>query len=198
MGYVKSIDEFFARQKDWIEALEELRELFLLSDMGETLKWGAPTYTVNGKNVAGIGAFKSYVGIWFFQGVFLNDAHKKLMNAQEGVTKAMRQWRFFSAEDVRNNRALILAYLEEAIENHKLGKELKPQAKKDIPMPKELQQHLSENNDFLKAFESLTPGKRREYTEYIAEAKRTETKESRIAKIIPLILNGNGLHDKYK
>ena len=48
----------------------------------------------------GIGACKSYSGIWFFNGVFLKDKQKKLINAQEGVTKALRQWRFSSVDEI--------------------------------------------------------------------------------------------------
>ncbi|MBK7633096.1 MAG: hypothetical protein IPJ13_01585 [Saprospiraceae bacterium] len=46
--------------------------------------------------MVGLAAFKSYTGIWFFQGGLLDDKQQFLMNAQEGKTKAMRQWRFFS------------------------------------------------------------------------------------------------------
>ncbi len=48
------------------------------------------------------------------------------------------------------------------------------------------------------AFEKLTPGKQKEYNLYIDEAKQEKTKISRIEKIKPLILEGKGLHDKYK
>ena len=59
------------------------------TELLETIKWGVPVYTLNDKNVLGMGAFKSYVGIWFFQGAFLDDPQKKLINAQEGKTKAL-------------------------------------------------------------------------------------------------------------
>ncbi len=49
-----------------------------------------------------------------------------------------------------------------------------------------------------KAFDAMTPGKRREYADHISEAKRTETKTSRLAKILPMIAAGAGLHDKYR
>ena len=52
--------------------------------------------------------------------------------------------------------------------------------------------------DLRSAFEGLTPGKQREYANYIAEAKRDATKESRLEKIVPMIFKGIGLYDKYK
>ncbi len=68
--------------------------------MKETIKWGAPVYTLDYKNIVGLGAFKSYVGLWFFQGALLNDEKKKLINAQEDKTKALRQWRFNSVKKI--------------------------------------------------------------------------------------------------
>ena len=65
------------------------------------------------KNVIGIGACKSYSGIWFLNGVFLKDKQKKLINAQDGVTKALRQWRFSSVDEIEPE--LIKAYIDEAI-----------------------------------------------------------------------------------
>ena len=47
-------------------------------------------------------------------------------------------------------------------------------------------------------FESLTLTKKREFTEYISSAKRDDTKQKRLEKIIPMILNNIGLNDKYK
>lgn len=79
----------------------------------------ANIYTINNKNVVSIGAFKSHCGIWFFQGALLNDAHRVLQNAQEGKTKAMRQWRF--NKDSTIDAELIHLYVQEAIENEKKG-----------------------------------------------------------------------------
>ena len=94
MKKTKTVEDYIAGNGEWTEALEKLRSILLDTEMEETVKWGAPVYTIDGKNVVGIGAFKSYVGLWFFQGVFLKDKEKVLVNAQEGKTKALRQWRF--------------------------------------------------------------------------------------------------------
>jgi uncharacterized protein YdeI (YjbR/CyaY-like superfamily) len=194
----KTVEEYFSIENEYSNEMNFLRELIRRTEMDETLKWGIPVYTIQGKNVLGIASFKSYVGIWFYQGVFLKDDQKKLINAQEGVTKAMRQWRFTNLEEIKNDKNLILAYLEEAIENQKLGKEIKPNFKKSLEICNELQASLDEDEKFNEAFEKLTLGKRREYAEYISQAKRVETKNSRLEKIKPMINSGVGLHDKYK
>jgi len=93
----KTPEEYIAKNKDWQQSLILLREILLSTQMRETIKWGVPVYTFEGKNIVGITAFKLYVGLWFFQGAMLKDKKKKLINAQAGKTKALRQWRLNSA-----------------------------------------------------------------------------------------------------
>ncbi len=195
MKRYKTADEFFDSQELWKKELTELRRIINSTELIETVKWGSPVYTIKGKNVAGIGAFKSYFGIWFFQGGFLKDRQKKLINAQEGVTKAMRQWRMNTAAEI--DKKLIIEYLEEAIENQKAGKMIKPE-KKTLSIPAEFNELFKTNAKVKKAFEGFTPGKQREFTEYIDQAKQEATKQKRIDKIIPMILDGIGLNDKYR
>ena len=124
--------------------------------------------------------------------MFLKDKHKLLLNAQEGKTKAMLQMRFTSIDDIDKN--LILSYVKEAIENQKAGKEMKPdRTKKKTIIPPELQTALDSDANFKEAFNNITPGKQREYCEHIATAKREATKQSRLDKIKPMILEGLSL-----
>ena len=160
MKKVSSVDAYIAFGGDWKGCLVLLRELFSSTIMVESIKWGMPVYTVNGKNVAGFSAFKSWVGIWFYQGVFLKDGAGLLMNAQEGVTKGLRQWRFSSADEIQKNRLLILSYLEEAIQNHKDGKELKIQRSKAVVIPEELKIAFTNNPALKDHFEALSLSKK--------------------------------------
>ena len=57
---------------------------------------------------------------------------------------------------------------------------------------------MASNTEFSKQFESFSLSKKREYTDHISEAKREATQQKRLEKIIPMILRGAGLHDKYK
>ncbi|MEY8868114.1 YdeI family protein [Meridianimaribacter flavus] len=196
MKKVSSVEEYIEVNSHFSDALTLLRDLINSTQLNESLKWSAPVYSLNGKNVVGLGAFKQHFGIWFFNGVFLKDEQQLLVNAQE-KTKALRQMRFESIEDI--DRAAVLAYVKEAIENQKLGKELKPERKgKTVVIPKELSTVLKANGELNTSFKALTPGKQREYCEYIESAKREATKQTRLDKITPMILKGVGLHDKYK
>ena len=197
MKKVYSVEEYIETNSHCGEALILLRNIINTTELNESIKWSAPVYDLNGKNVVGLGAFKHHFGIWFFNGVFLKDEHNVLVNAQENKTKALRQMRFESIDDIDKN--LVLAYVKEAIENQKQGKEIKPKrATKKVDIPQELKAHFKTHTDLESSFKALTPGKQREYCTYITEAKREATKLSRLEKITPMIINGVGLHDKYK
>ncbi len=196
MEMSKSVEEYFEKNPKWQKELERLRSILLQTEFIETLKWGIPTYTINKKNVVGLAAFKNYVGLWFFNGSFLKDDYQKLMNAQEGKTKGMRQWRFNSLEEI--DERLILEYSYEAIQNQKDGKEIKVERNKPLVIPVELERVLSKNKELKLLFEGFTKSKQREFAEHIASAKREATKMSRLEKIIPMILSGVGLNDKYR
>jgi len=190
----QKIDAFIAKQTKWKEKLEKLREILLQTDLKEELKWGKPTYTLNGKLVVGMAEFKNHMALWFHQGVFLKDKHNKLINAKEA--KALRQWRF--EENDKIEQKIVLEYVEEAIANCKAGKELKPVRKKGVSIPPLLDEAFKKDTTLKEHFQKLTPGKQREYAEYVTEAKQEKTKLSRLEKCIPMIKNGVGLHDKYK
>ncbi len=197
MKKVYSVEEYIETNPHYGEELIVLRNISNSTELEETIKWSAPVYTLNGKNVVGLGAFKNHFGIWFFNGVFLNDKHNLLINAQENKTKALRQMRFKTKGDIKE--VIVLAYVKEAIENQRLGKEIKPQRQtKAVVIPDELNTILKSNAELNKSFKALTPGKQREYCEYIKETKREATKQKRLEKITPMIIQGVGLNDKYK
>ncbi len=185
------------KNPQWDHATELLKQMVAQTPLVETIKWGGPVYTYNNKNVLGIGAFKAYVGLWFFQGSLLGDPQQKLVGANQGVTKAMRQWRFTSVDEIRENEKLILAYIAEAIENEKAGICIKPEKKAPIQSGL-MDRALAADAELAKAFEGFSPSKKREFLEHIESAKREETRLARLEKIKPMILEGKGLYDKYK
>ncbi|QDV45485.1 hypothetical protein Enr13x_53640 [Stieleria neptunia] len=196
MKRFKTVDEFIAGSESWQDELKRLREILRSTELDETVKWGAPCYTYEGKNLVGIGAFQSYFGLWFFQGGLLSDPEGVLINAQDGKTKAMRQWRLTSMKEIKPRT--IKAYVKEATQLQIEGHEIKPVRGKPVTIPPELKAALARNKTARTAFDQLTPGKQREYADYIADAKRDTTKASRLEKILPMIAQGKGLNDKYR
>jgi uncharacterized protein YdeI (YjbR/CyaY-like superfamily) len=194
-GHTEKLEAFYAKERPFKEGIGILRELALQTELEETVKWGAPVYTLNNKNIFGIIAFKSYFGIWFFNGCFMTDPEKVLENAQEGKTKAMRHWKFQSAHEIPPKK--VMAYIKEAIENQKQGKEWVPERTKKTIIPSELKAALKKDPSLQASFKSLAPYKQREYCEYIETAKQNRTKQARLQKILPMILEGYGFNDKY-
>lgn len=198
MIFAKSVEEYLDKSGRWKSGLTFLRNLIYETELEETFKWGGPCYTLGKKNVVGLGGFKEFISIWFYQGVFLSDPHKKLVNAQEGTTRGLRQLRYSSLAEIEADADLIRAYILEAIQNQKEGKEIKVQRKKELILPEELKDILDNNQDLNDSFKAFTLSKQRDFADYIATAKQEETKQRRLEKIIPMIEKGVGLNDQYQ
>jgi uncharacterized protein YdeI (YjbR/CyaY-like superfamily) len=183
------------KNSQWPDELEILKSIISTTGLDETTKWGGIAYTLNGKNVLGLGGFKNYFAIWFFKGVFLKDEAGVLVNAQEGTTKSLRQWRFGSKEEI--NEKLLLHYINEAIEVEKAGMQVKPE-KRVFEVPERLQAEFDASPALAEAYTKFTPYKQKEFNEFVGSAKREETLLARIEKVKPLILEGKGLNDKYR
>lgn len=196
MQRARSVDEYIKNASTWNEELKRLRETLRATPLTEEIKWGGPCYTYKGKNIVGIGGFKSYFGLWFHQGALLKDDKGVLINAQEGKTKALRQWRMASGKDVKPQ--IIKSYIREAISLVDQGKEIKADRTAPIEVPAELQKAMRRYKGATAAFKDLRRGLQREYAEYVASAKRDETKQKRIKKILPMIVAGKGLNEKYR
>ena len=147
-------DAYFEKGHPFQEGIKALREIVLSTELEETLKWGAPVYTIQNKNVLGIMAFKNHYGLWFFNGVFLSDPENVLENAQEGKTKAMRHWKFSSTDKI--DPQLIREYILEAIENQKKGLSVQPEKKKTAVVPELLQEALAGKKELQSQFASLS------------------------------------------
>lgn len=193
---VQTAEEYFAAHPSWEEELRKLRKMILSTDVEETIKWGAPVYIVNGKNVLSIAAFKNHCAIWFYNGALLKDHTALLENSQEGKTKALRQIKFERGQEIPVQK--LKGYVLEAVQNQKEGKEIKPEKTKKTEIPPELVTAFAEDPILETAFKNLTPGRQREYVEHMNEAKRAATKQRRLEKITPMIKAGQGLNNKYK
>lgn len=195
MDKSKTVEEYFIKHSEWKEILTTLRKLLVSTPLTETIKWGAPIYTIEDKNVIGLGAFKNHVALWFFNGALLKDPHNMLINAQEGKTQAMRQLRF--EKETHINIQYVSDYVNEAINNQHQGKTVKI-TKKPLVIPDELNELFTNEPSLKHAYNQLSLSKQREFAEHISSAKQKKTKQSRLSKIIPMIRERIGLHDKYK
>jgi uncharacterized protein YdeI (YjbR/CyaY-like superfamily) len=181
---------------NWEDLLTELRRIVLASGLKEDFKWSQPCYTHEGKNVLMVTALKPHAVLSFFKGVLLKDPHHLLV-APGKNSQSDRQFRFTQVEDILDNEAIIAAYIQEAIQIEKDGREVDFQKSQD-PIPIELQQKFAELPELRQAFFALTPGRQRGYLLHFNQAKQSKTRLSRIEKYIPWILDGTGIHDGWK
>lgn len=180
----------------WDKELAELKAIVRSTGLTETIKWGTEVYTHNGKNIIAVVGLKNYFSLWFYDGVFLKDKHKVLVAAKGANTKALRHWQFSTKAEI--NKKLIKEYLREAVQNADEGRVWKPQKSEAIAMPEMLVAAMEKNKKMRAAFQKLTPYKQKEYIGHLISAKREETRKDRLEKMIPMILAGIGLNDKYK
>ena len=187
------VDAFLSRAEKWQEEMEKLRMIVLDCQLTEELKWGVPCYTVKKSNVVLIHGFKDYCALLFIKGSLLSDKDNILIQQTENV-QAGRQVRFANINQIIELEAILKTYIFEATEIEKAGLKVEFKKTAEYNIPEELK--VKFNEMVLKtAFESLTPGRQRAYIFYFSQAKQAKTREARIEKYIPQILNGKGLDD---
>ncbi len=191
---IKDISFFFDKPSQWQEAYKKLRSIILDCGLTEELKWGKPCYTHNGNNVVLIHGFKEYVAVLFHKGALLKDK-AKLLTQQTENAQAARQMRFSGLEEIEEFEADLKSYIFEAIKAEKAGLEVKMKKTKDFAMADEFKDKLDSMPELKKAFEALTPGRQRGYLLYFSKAKQAKTREARVEKYIPKILDGKGMDD---
>lgn len=191
----KSIKAFFEDSSKWQKEYCLLRKIILSVGLEEECKWGKPCYTFHDNNIVLMHGFKKYCALLFHKGVLLEDKENILVQQTQNVQSA-RQLRFKDLQEINDQEKIIKAYIYEAIEVEKAGLEVKMKKTSDFDMPDELKKALENNADLKKAFQLLTPGRQRGYLLHFSGAKQSKTRESRIEKYKPKILDGKGLNDK--
>lgn len=189
-----TVDAIIRRRKTWREEFQKLREFILDCGLTEELKWGQPCYTMDGKNVVLIHGFKEYCAILFHKGSLLKDAKGILIQQTENV-QAARQIRFTSLKEVVKLEKPIKAYVKQAIKIEQAGLKVEFKPTKEFRMPTEFKSRLDKDRVLREAFAALTPGRQRGYLLHFSSAKQAKTREARIEKYTPKILDGMGLDD---
>ncbi|MCW3107697.1 MAG: hypothetical protein JWQ09_2203 [Segetibacter sp.] len=188
------VDVFLSKAKKWQEEFETLRMIMLDCGLTEEFKWGKPCYTYQESNIVLIHGFKDYCALLFFKGALLKDTKGILIQQTDNV-QAARQIRFTNVSQIAKIKAPLKAYVHEAIEVEKSGLKVELKKTTEFAIPEEFQIKLDKTRALKTAFEALTPGRQRGYLLYFSAAKQSKTRESRIEKSIPQILNGKGLND---
>src|SRR6185312_9223708 len=154
-----------------------------------TMKWGHPTFMYNGI-LCGMIAFKASALLHFWKGQLLevdgrraNDVFVKMKEVKELPPKKT-----------------VIAFIERAMTLNEAGTPLprrptKP--KKELVMPNEFMAAIRKNKKALAAYEKFSPSHQREYIEWIADARRDETRDKRIAQAVEWMAEGKPRNWKY-
>lgn len=192
---MEKVDRYIEKSKKWKDETILLREICLECGLDEDFKWMHPCYTFQGKNIVLIHGFKEYCALLFHKGTLLKDTESILVQQTENVQSA-RQIRFADKEQINNSKAVIKAYIFEAIEVEKAGLEVKMKKTSEYEMPEELEEEFGNHSEFKTAFYNLTPGRQRGYLLYFSQAKQSKTRTSRIEKAKLKIFDGKGHNER--
>ena len=191
-----AVDAYVAKAKAWRPEIEKLRAILLSADLVEHLKWGKPTYALpDGANVVLIMPLKETCTLLFMKGALLDDPGKLLVQPGEN-SQSQRQMRFTSLAQITKMAKTIAAYVDKAAAAEKAGMKVAFKKSADLVYPREFQDELDRNSALREAFLKLTPGRQRQYHLYFTGAKLPATREARVEKAIPLILDGLGMNDR--
>jgi uncharacterized protein YdeI (YjbR/CyaY-like superfamily) len=158
----------------------------------ETIKWSMPFFTYKGELLANMAAFKAHASFGFW-------SRQALKTGQEG--EAMGQFGRMTDRETMPTDAIILAKLDQALAAIDRGEKPKRQAKPPKPeaeVPADLAEALARDEQATGHWTAFPPSCRREYCEWVAGAKREDTRAKRIAQTIEQVREGKKQHWKYE
>jgi uncharacterized protein YdeI (YjbR/CyaY-like superfamily) len=187
------IDAYIEKAADFAQPiLRHLRKVVHAGcpDVEETLKWSMPHFDYKGP-LASMAAFKAHCAFGFWKGSLIVPGSKEAMGQFGCITKI---------SDLP--KADVLAgYVRKAVElNERKVKVPRPlkHEKKDIPMPADLTAALKKNAKARRTFDDFRPSHKREYLEWITEAKTEETRRKRLDTAVEWMAEGKPRHWKYQ
>ena len=189
------VDGYLRKSKAWQQELQKLRTILLDCELTEEVKWRVPCYTFQGSNLLFIGRLKESCVLSFVKGALLKDARGILIQQTEN-SQSVRVIRFTNVQEIDKLESVLKAYINEAIEAEKAGLKVSFKKISEFKIPEEFQNELDKNPGLKKAFDALTPGRRRAYILYFSAAKQSKTRVSRVEKCMPKILDGKGMDDE--
>lgn len=147
-------------------------------DVVEDWKWNLPVFNKNGM-VCGFAAFKKHVALTFFKGVQMSDSHQLFW--KDGTAQVLRTIKFKSITEIPEN--ILIDYFKEAFLISEFGLK-KNKYTRSIEIPELLEDALNHHKIAKENFNNMAYTYRKEYAQYINDAKRETTKLKRLDKVI--------------
>ena len=195
----KRVDAYIAKAAEFAKPiLNHLRELVhkACPEVEETIKWAFASFDYKGP-FCSMAAFKAHCAFGFWKAALMEDADKLKGNQQNAMGHAGK---IKSLSDFPPDKILI-SWIKEAAKLNDDGIKLPPRKKiekKDLVIPDYFIKALSKNKKAQQAFEDFSPSHKREYTQWITEAKTVETRNRRMDTAIEWIITGKGRNWKYE
>lgn len=197
----KRIDAYIAEAQPFAQPiLKHIRELVhkACPDVEEKWKWSFPNFDCHGGPLCSMAAFKQHCAFGFWKASLMKDPNKIL--ATTGREAMGHFGRITNLRDLPSDKIMI-AYIKEAAKLNKEGIKVvrKPASKekKEIVVPDYFLKTISKNKKALKTFEAFSYSHKKEYVEWITEAKSDATRESRMKTAVEWLAEGKPRMWKY-
>ena len=193
------VDAYIAKSAEFAQPiLRHLRKLVhqACPEAQETIKWSMPSFTYHDSILCGMAAFKAHCTFGFWHQGMTKALGAESRKAEEAMGSLGR---ITSLAELPSDKDL-LGYIKRAKELTEAGGPTrpKPKPKKQLAIPADLTAALKKNSKAGAHFTAFSPGKRREYIEWITEAKRPETRATRLATTIEWVAQGKARNWKYE
>lgn len=202
---IPQVDAYIEKSADFAQPiLTKIRTIIhkACPDIQEVMKWSIPYFEKDGL-VAGMAAFKNHVSFGFWKSKEMDDPH----NLFDGDPKAsMCNVKLSDVKELPTQK-ILTAYIKQAVKlNEEKAKAPKPKAKKTtkkkvaktVTVPADLKSALAKNKKAKETFDNFPYSKRRDYVEWITEAKRDETRQKRLKTTIEWLAEGKSKNWKYE
>ena len=189
------VDAYIAKQQPFAQPiLKQIRETVheASPDIVETIKWGAPAWDYKGP-LCQMAAFKEHCALGFWKGTLIVAKNKKSLDAAGSFG------RIRTVKDLPPKKELI-GYVKKAMALNEAGTKAPKKhkdVKKPIPMPSDMKEALERNAKAGSTFEEFSPSHKREYLEWITEAKQPETRQRRLSQAVEWMAEGKPRMWKY-
>lgn len=196
----EQINSYIAEQPEWQRRLlVRLRQLIHAHDteVEETWRWNAPGFDHGGIMIS-LHGFKTCVSVWFHKGALLKDTHGLFVLTEKDEERGIRKYKVNEGEPI--NEKAFADLVKQAVKLNEAGTKLgdaKP-ARKALVVPPELENCLKKDEEAWEHWENFNHSHKKEYVEWIDDAKKDETRKRRIAQALEMIREGVGKEDKHR
>lgn len=197
----EKVSQYIEKQNELAKPILEYLRNFMHScglELQEEVKWGMPFFMYKGKVLCNIAGFKQHCAFGFWNAFLMEEAFDLLQTGKE-KTAMGNLGKITTIEDLPAPDLFKALVLKSAalIDEGKPVVQKRVTEKKELQMPDILKIELEKEAELLQYFNSLSYSHKKEYIEYITEAKRAETQIKRVEKTLELLANKNSLHGKY-